>query len=91
MIDEPPMDADVASIADGELRDLLAEGREHADGRLVRLVTTYVTLRRVTADVIAAIEAREGGAAVAKSPLLLRARELSGGRSGTVPNQGVGA
>jgi len=30
------------------------------------------------ADVIASIEAREGGAAVARTPLLLRARELSG-------------
>jgi hypothetical protein len=91
MIDEPPMDADIASITDGELRDLLAEGRAHADGRLVRLVTSYLTLRRVTADVVAAIEAREGGAAVAKNPLLLRARELSGGRSGTVPDQRAGA
>jgi hypothetical protein len=44
----------------------------------VRLVTSYVTLRRVMADVIASIEAREGGAAVARTPLLLRARELSG-------------
>jgi hypothetical protein len=69
----------------------LAQGREHADRRLVRLVTSYVTLRGVTADVIAAIEAREGGAAVAKSPLLLRARELSGGRSGAVPDQRAGA
>jgi hypothetical protein len=77
MIDEPPMDADVPSITDGELRGLLAQGREHADGRLVRLVTSYLTLRRVTADVIAAIEAREGGAAVARNPLLRRARELS--------------
>ena len=77
MIDEPPMDADVAPITDDELRELLAQGREHADARLVRLVTSYLTLRRVTADVIAAIEAREGGAAVAKNPLLLRARELS--------------
>jgi hypothetical protein len=87
MIDEPPMDAAIASITDGELRDLLAQGREHADGRLARLVTSYVTLRRVTADVIAAIEARDGGAAVARNPLLLRARELSGGRGGTVPIQ----
>lgn len=77
MIDEPPMDADVAPITDSELRALLAQGREHADGPLVRLVTSYLTLRRVTADVIAAIEAREGGAAVAKNPLLRRARELS--------------
>lgn len=77
MIDEPSMDADVAPITDGELRGLLAEGREHGDGRLVRLVTSYLTLRRVTADVIAAIEAREGGAAVARNSLLRRARELS--------------
>jgi len=77
MIDEPAMDADVSVITDGELRTLLTQGRDHADGPLIRLVTSYVTLRRVTADVVAAIEAREGGAAVAKNPLLLRARELS--------------
>ena len=91
MIDDPPTDAGIASITDGELRDLRAQGREQADGRLVCLITSYVTLRRVTADVIAAIEAREGGAAVAKSPLLLRARELSGARTGTVPDQRAGA
>ena len=77
MTDDPRTGADAAPISDGELRGLLALGRERADERLVRLVTSYVTLRRVTADVIAAIEAREGGATVAKSPLLLRARELS--------------
>jgi hypothetical protein len=77
MIDDRPMDADVAPIADGELRALLAQGREQSDGRLVRLVTSYLTLRRVTADVIAGIEARDGGAAVARNPLLRRARELS--------------
>ena len=81
------MDADVAPITDGELRGLLAAAREHADWRLVRLVTSYVTLRRVTADVIAAIEAREGGAAVAKSPLLLRARELCHTRNGPAPDR----
>jgi len=77
MIDEPTMGADIASISDGELRGLLAQGREHADRRLIRLVTSYVTLRSVTADVIAAIEARDGGAAVARNPLLLRARTLT--------------
>lgn len=77
MIDEPTMNPDLASITDGELRGLLAQGREHADRRLIRLVTSYVTLRSVTADVIAAIEARDGGAAVARNPLLLRARELT--------------
>jgi hypothetical protein len=66
-------------ITDAELRDLLARARRQDDPRLVRLILSHVTLRRVTADVIALIEAREGGAAVARTPLLLRARELSGG------------
>lgn len=87
MIDDSTPDTSEGPITDAELRGLLAQSRELDDRRLVRLITSYVTLRRVTADVIAAIEARDGGAAVAKNPLLLRARELSGGRSGTVPIQ----
>jgi hypothetical protein len=75
---EPRMEAtDDTPLSDGELRALLVRARKLDDPHLVRLVTSYVTLRRVTADVIAGIEARDGGAAVAKSPLLLRARELS--------------
>ena len=78
MIDRTMVGTDEIPIADTELRELLRRARAHDDPQLVRLVTSYVTLRRVTADVIAAIEAKEGGAAVAKNPLLLRARELSG-------------
>ena len=77
MIDRETADAADALLTDLELRELLVRARAHDDRQLGRLVTSYVTLRRVTADVIAAIEEREGGAAVAKSPLLLRARELS--------------
>lgn len=73
-----PVDDD-GPLRDAELRALLARARERDDPALVRLITSYVTLRRVMADVIASIEAREGGAAVARTPLLLRARELSGG------------
>ena len=69
-------DADTP-MSDDELRTLLTRARTLDDPQLARLVTSYVTLRRVTADVIAGIEARDGGAAVAKNPLLLRARELS--------------
>ena len=68
---------DESPLADVELRELLARARADGDSRLARLVTSYLMLRRVTADVIAGIEAREGGAAVARSALLLRARELS--------------
>jgi len=76
--DEGASDADDAPLRDDELRELLVRARANDDRRVVQLITSYVTLRRVMADVIASIEAREGGAAVAKTPLLLRARELSG-------------
>jgi len=73
--------ADDAPLRDAELRELLVRARAQDDHRIAQLITSYVTLRRVMADVIASIEAREGGAAVAKTPLLLRARELSGTRA----------
>jgi hypothetical protein len=78
MTDERASSGDDGPLRDTELRELLVRARADDDTRLVRLVTSYVTLRRVMADVIASIEAREGGAAVARTPLLLRARELSG-------------
>lgn len=72
-----PDDDPAASITEAELHALLLQARASGDARLRRLVTSYVTLRRVTADVIAFIEAREGGAAVGGTPLLLRARRLT--------------
>jgi hypothetical protein len=64
-------------LTDAELRALAVRARSADDELLRRLVTSYVTLRRVTADVIAFVEAREGGAAVAGTPLLRRARALA--------------
>jgi hypothetical protein len=77
MIDQRTVRDDDCPLTDVELREILAQARAHDDPRLRRLVTSYLMLRRVTADLIAGIEAREGGAAVAKNPLLLRARQLS--------------
>jgi len=77
-IGEGASSADDAPLRDAELRELLVRARAQDDHRVAQLITSYVTLRRVMADVIASIEAREGGAAVAKTPLLLRARQLSG-------------
>ena len=64
-------------ITDTELKSLLQHARQSGDEPLRRLVADYITLRRVTADVIAFIESREGGAAVSRTPLLLRARALT--------------
>jgi len=66
-----------APITDAELHALLLRARAEEDAPLRRLVTSYVTLRRVTADVIVFIEQREGGSTVAGTPLLRRARELA--------------
>jgi hypothetical protein len=77
MIDQETVCDGDAPLTDVELRELLVRARAHDDPQLVRLVTSYLMLRRVTADVIAGIEAREGGASVARNPLLLRARQLS--------------
>jgi len=78
VVDTAASGADDSPLRDVELRALLARARAQDDQGLVRLIVSYVTLRRVMADVIASIEARDGGAAVARTPLLLRARELSG-------------
>ena len=77
-VDERTSGDDDSPLRDVELRALLARARAQDDQGLVRLIVSYITLRRVMADVIASIEARDGGAAVARTPLLLRARELSG-------------
>ena len=64
-------------LTDAELRELGMRTRGGDDPLVRRLLTSYLTLRRVTADVVAFIEAREGGAAVAGEPVLLRARRLA--------------
>jgi hypothetical protein len=75
-VSEPGPVGDVAAeaLTDAELHALAVRARSADDELLRRLVTSYVTLRRVTADVVMFIEAREGGAAVAGTPLLRRAR-----------------
>jgi hypothetical protein len=78
-VSEPGPAGDPAGgpLTDAELHALAARARSADDDSLRRLVASCVTLRRVTADVIAFIEAREGGAAVAGTPLLRRARALA--------------
>jgi hypothetical protein len=71
-----PSDDGEMPLTIAELRELSSRARATEDAALHRLVRSYLTLRRVAADVIASIEAREGGAAVARNPLLVRARAL---------------
>ena len=73
----PPDESGGTLLSDAELRALATRARTDGDAQLRRLVTDYLTLRRVTADVIAYLEGREGGSAVAGVPLLLRARQLA--------------
>ena len=72
-----PDETSATPLTDGELREIGARARAGDDLLVRRLLTSYLTLRRVTADVIALIEAREGGATIAGLPLLLRARQLA--------------
>jgi hypothetical protein len=66
----------VRPVSDADLRALLAQARAADDARLRDLVHAYVALRGVTREALAFLEAREGGAAVAGVPVLLRARAL---------------
>ena len=68
---------DGASLSDAELRALLARARDGGDEALRRLVTSYVTLRRLSADMLQLIEAREGAQTVVRTPIFLRLRELT--------------
>jgi hypothetical protein len=73
----PDGETSTTPISDVELRTLVLRARADDDPLLRRLIASYLTLRRVTADVIAFVEAREGGAGVAGVPLLSRARQLA--------------
>lgn len=65
------------AISDAELKALMLQARVGPDDPLRRLIVSYLMLRRVTAEVITLVSAREGGASIANTPLLRRARELS--------------
>jgi hypothetical protein len=71
------MSDDESPLTDDELRALVARAREAGDEPLRRLVSGYITLRRLSAEMLGLIEAREGAATVARTPLFLRLRELT--------------
>lgn len=73
----PAKPAEPTGLADSELKALSLQARRDGNEPLRRLVASYLLLRRVTAEVITLVSAREGGSSVANTPLLRRARELS--------------
>ena len=73
--DFPPDDA--AGMTDEELRALLAQAKAAGDERLRRLLASYITLRRLSAEMLTLIEAREGAIVVVRTPLFARLRHLT--------------
>ena len=58
---------------DAEIHGLLAGARASDDEPLRRLLASYIALRRSSAEMLTLIEAREGAAAVVRTPLFRRA------------------
>ena len=72
--DFPPDDA--SGLSDAELRALLARAKETHDEPLRRLIASYLILRRLAADMITLIEAREGSITVVRTPLFSRIKHI---------------
>jgi hypothetical protein len=68
---------DASGVSDAELRGLLADARASDNEPLRRLLASYITLRRLSAEMITLIEAREGAATVVRTPLFSRIKHLT--------------
>ena len=72
--DIPPDDA--SGLTDAELRALNTRAKVADDEPLRRLVASYVTLRRLTAEALQTVETQYGAAAVARVPSLAHLKRL---------------
>ena len=68
---------DASGLSDDELRRLLAQAKASGDESLRRLIASYITLRRLSAEMLTLVEAREGAIAVTSTPLFSRLRHLT--------------
>lgn len=68
---------DASGVSDAELRGLLAEARASGNEPLRRLLASYITLRRMSSEMLTLIEAREGSATVVRTPLFNRLKRLT--------------
>jgi len=71
------LSADATGMSDAELRVILAQARAADDAAVHRLVTSYISLRRLAAELVGVIETREGGKTIEQTPLFRRVRELT--------------
>ena len=71
------MSEDEGALADDELRALRDRARDTGDESLRRLVASYLTLRRLAAEMVTLVETREGAATVVRTPLFMRLRDLT--------------
>ena len=71
------MTEDEGPLSDDELRALRDRARETGDQALRRLVASYLTLRRLSAEMVTLVEAREGAATVVRTPVFSRLRDLT--------------
>ena len=75
--DEALTPDDASALSDDELRRLLAQARAAGDEPLRRLLASYLTLRRLAAEMVTLIEEREGAATVVRTPIFSRLKELT--------------
>ena len=68
---------DAGALSDEELRRLLAQARATGDEPLRRLLASYITLRRLAAEMLTLIEAREGAVIIVRTPLFSRLKHLT--------------
>lgn len=71
----PPDDA--SGLSDAELRRLLEQAKGSNDEALRRLLASYITLRRLSAEMLTLIESREGAVTIKRTPLFQRLRHLT--------------
>ena len=68
---------DASGLSDAELRELAARARTAGDEPLRRLVASYITLRRLSADMLGLVAAREGAVTILRTPLFRRLEHLT--------------
>ena len=83
MSDTPDLSAedfapdDASGVSDTELRQLLVEARASGNDPLRRLLASYISLRRLSAEMITLVAAREGAMTIVKTPLFSRLKQLT--------------